>query len=332
MKTSAVATPIALLSATLLMGLPGAGLAQNAAAAYPSRPVTIISPNAPGGSLEMDGRFWSQKLSESLGKPFVLDFRAGGTGTIGTNFVAKAAPDGHTLLVMSAAFTVSAVMLKDLPYDPIKDFAPVSMTLTRPALLIATASHPFNNYDEYIAYARNNPGKLNFGTTGAGGIHHIVGSWLHGFTNTKVTFIHYKGTGPQTVDLLAGRGHVAVASIAVAMSNLKAGKTKAIAMLSSERSPLMPGLKTVAEQGIPGYDYSTWSGFLTAAAVPPAIVNKLGAEFGRYAKDPMVIRQFAVDGTVPIGSTPAEFRQHLAVEISRYRRIAQENNIKAEDE
>ena len=332
MKTSAVKTPIELLFAILFTLLPGHGLAQNAVAAYPSRPVTIISPNAPGGSLEMDGRFWGQRLGESLGKPFLVDFKAGGTGTIGTNYVAKANPDGYTLLIMSAAFTVSAVMLKDLPYDPIKDFAPVSMTLTRPALLIATASLPVNNYAEYISYARSNPGALNFGTTGAGGIHHIVGAWLHGATNTKVTFIHYKGTGPQTVDLLAGRGHVAIASIAVAVPNLKTGKTRAITMLSADRSPLYPDLKTVAEQGVPGYDYSTWSGFLAPAGVPAGIVSKLGAEFGRFAKDPKVIKQLAADGTVPVGSTPAEFRQHLMTEISRWRRVVKENDIKSEDE
>jgi tripartite-type tricarboxylate transporter receptor subunit TctC len=328
--THTSATTAALLSAMALTCAPGASLAQESAAAYPSRPVTIISPNAPGGSLEMDGRFWGQKLSESLGKPFVLDFKPGGTGTIGTNYVARATPDGYTLGVISAAFTVSAVMLKDLPYDPIKDFAPVSMLLTRPALLIATATHPFNNYEEYIAFARTHPGKINYGTTGAGGIHHIIGAWMHSATNTKVTFVHYKGTGPQTVDLLAGRGHVAVASVAVAMPNIKAGKTKPIVVLSAQRTPLVPGVKTVAEQGIPDYDYSTWAGFLMAAAVPPAIVNKLGAEIGRLAKDPKVIAQLAASGTIAVGSSPAEFRQHLVTEINRWRKIAQDNDIKAD--
>ena len=313
-------------------GWSGETLAQAGTSAYPSRPVTVISPNAPGAALERDGRFWSQKLTESLGKPFVLDFKPGGTGTIGTNYVAKSAPDGYTLLIMTAGFTVSAVMQKDLPYDPIKDFAPVSMTLERPALLVVTASLPVNTYPEYIAYARDNPGMLNFGTSGAGGIHHIVGAWLHSATNTKVTFVHYKGTGPQTVDLLAGRGHVSIVSVGLGMGHLKAGKTRAIAMLSSERSPLFPNLKTVAEQGVPGFQYSAWNGFLAPAAVPPAIINKLAGEFARYAKDPEIIRQFAVDGTVPVGSSPAAFRQHLINEINHYRRTAQENDIKAEDE
>ena len=331
MKIPAVTAPISLLLSALFAGVPGGALAQGAAASYPSRPVTVISPNSPGSSLDRDGRFWTQKLSESLGKPFALDFKAGGAGTIGTNYVAKAAPDGHTLLIMTAAFTVGAAMHKDLPYDSVKDFAPVSLTHLRPAMLFVTPSLPVTTYPEYIAYARDHPGKVNFGTAGSGGIQHMVGAWMHTATNTKVTFIHYKGMGPQIVDLLAGRTHVSISSIAVGMPNLKSGKMRAIAILSADRSPLLPGMKTVAEQGIPGFDYSAWGGFLTAAAVPTAIIARLAAEFARHAKDPELVRQFDIDGTLLVGSSPAEFRQYLVAEINRWRKVALDNDIKAED-
>ena len=158
---------------------PGTVRAQSQADPYPSRPVTIVSPNAPGGSLELDGRYWGQRLSESWGRPFILDFRAGAGGLIGTNFVAKAAPDGYTLLVISGSYTVTAVMHKDLPYDPIKDFSPVSQLISRPAVLVVSAALPIHNYSEYVNYARAYPGKLNFGTSGVGGIHHLTGGWLH---------------------------------------------------------------------------------------------------------------------------------------------------------
>ena len=305
---------------------------QNPAANYPARPVVIISPNAPGAALDRDGRFWAQKLTESLGKPFVLDFKVGGGGVIGTNYVAKSPPDGHTLLIMTAAFTVAAGLKKDLPYDPIKDFAPVSMTLKRPAMLLVTPSLPVQTFPEYVAYARENPGKINFGTAGQGGIQHIVGAWIHGATNTKAAFIHYKGNGPQNIDLVAGRTHASISSIFVGLPLLKSGKLRAIAVVSSERSSLLPGVKTVSEDGIPGFDYSAWGGILAPAAVPPAIINRLSAEFGKFAKDPDNIKQFAADGTVLVGSSPAEFKQLIAAEVARWKKIGEDNDMKAEDD
>jgi len=306
--------------------------AQDAAANYPSKAVTFISPFVPGGTTDKGARLYGHKLSESLGKPFVVDFKPGAGATVGANYVAKAAPDGHTLLITSAAYTITAATYKNLPYDPIKDLAPVSLTLKRPSLLMVHPSVPVTNYAEYIAYAKANPGKLNFGTTGMGGSYHIAGAWLHGATDTKVTFVHYKGAALLFTDQVAGRVHVSPASIFNALPFIKSGKTRAIFMISGERSALMPDLKTVAEQGIPGFDYSAWEGIFTAAAVSPAIVNKLAAEFGKIAKMPDVINMFKNDGTIMVGSSAPEFRKHVITEITRWKKVVQDHDIKTAEE
>ena len=310
----------------------GPAQAQDAASGYPARTVTFISPFVPGGTTDRGARLYAQKLQDSLGKPFVLDFKPGAGSTVGTNYVAKAAPDGHTLLINSASYTIAAATYKDLPYDPVKDLAPVSLTLKRPAILMVHPSVPVTNFAEYIAYAKANPGKLNFGTSGAGGSYHIVGAWLHGVTSTQVTFVHYKGASQLFTDQVAGRVHVSPASIFNALPFVKSGKMRAIFTISSERSRLMPDLKTVAEQGIPDFDYSAWEGIFTASAVPQAIVNKLASEFGKIAKMPDVIDRFKDDGTIMVGSTAPEFRRHVVTEITRWKKIVQDNDIKASEE
>ncbi len=301
-----------------------------AQAGYPSKPVTMISPYVPGGTIDKDGRLWGQRMSEVLGKPFLLDFKPGAGSTVGTAYVAKAAPDGHTLLVITAGYSITAATYKDLPYDPLKDLAAVTMTLKRPTLLMVHPSLPVNNYEEYIAYARANPGKINFGTSGAGGVYHLMGEWMHSETKTQVTFVHYKGAGPLFVDLVAGRVHASPASLFNALPFIKSGKTRAIVITSKERSPFFPGMKTVAEQGIPDFEYAAWGGFLAPGATPPAILNRLAAETAKYAKDPAILKQYEGDGTVLVGNTPAEFQKVLVTEITRWRRLVGENGIQPE--
>lgn len=319
-------------SVFFLCGISGSVLAQAAASAYPSRPVTIISPFAPGGSTDKDGRIWGQKLQEGLGKAFVLDFKPGAGSTIGTNYVAKAAPDGYTLLIVSSGFSVNAATYSDLPYDSVKDFTPLSLLVKRPTVLLVHPSVPVNSYPEYIAYVKARPGGLNMATSGAGGISHMIGAWLHSATGTRITFVHYKGAGPMYTDLIAGRTQVTASSLFTSLPHVKPGKLRPLAVLSAERSELLPGMKTVAEQGIPDFDYSAWTGLLMPAAVPAAIVSKLSAEIGRQAKSRDMIERFADDGTLVKGSSSEEFRSFLVGEIMRWKRLAQEFNIKATEE
>jgi tripartite-type tricarboxylate transporter receptor subunit TctC len=307
-------------------------LAQSAASGYPSKPVTIISPFAPGGSTEKDGRIWAQKLQESLGRPFLIDFKPGAGSTIGTNYVAKAAPDGYTLLIVSSGFSVNAATYADLPYDSVKDFTPLSLLVKRPTVLLVHPSVPVQSYPEYIAYVKARPGEINMATSGAGGISHMIGAWLHSATGTRITFVHYKGAGPMYTDLIAGRTQMTASSLFTSLPHIKPGKLRPLAILSAERSELLPGMKTVAEQGIPDFDYSAWTGLLMPAAVPGAIVNRLSADIGKHAKSRDMLERFAGDGTLVMGSSSEEFRRFLVGEITRWKRLAQEFNIKATEQ
>jgi tripartite-type tricarboxylate transporter receptor subunit TctC len=194
-------------------GTIGLAFGQGAASSYPTKPVTLISAFVPGASTDRDGRIWGQKLQESLGKPFVIDYKPGAGGTVGTNYVAKAAPDGYTLLITASSFSVNPATYADLPYDSIKDFTPLSLLLKRPTVLIVHPSLPVATFTEYVAYVKSRPGQLNMATSGAGAISHMIGAWLHGATGTKATFIHYKGAGPMFQDLIAGRTHSTVGSL-----------------------------------------------------------------------------------------------------------------------
>ncbi len=324
---------LAMLAAGMLAVLGSPDLAaQNTTGTYPSRPVTIISPYVPGAVTDKDGRVWSQKLTQALGKPFVLDFKPGAGSTIGTHYVAKAAPDGHTLLIITSGFTVTAAMYKDLPYDPLKDLAPVSLTAERPVTVLINPRLPIRNFVEYTTYARAHPNELNFGTSGAGSILHMAGAWMHSATGTEVTFVHYKGSAPMLVDLVAGRVDAAPSNIFNAMPFISSGKLRPIAIASATRSQMLPGIRTVAEQGIPGYGYSAWGGLLSPAGVPAVIINKLSGEIAKYVKEPDVIEKLTGDGTVLIGSTPEAFRQTLVTEITRWKGLAQQFNIKAADD
>ena len=297
---------------------------------YPNRAVTIIIPTPPGATSDRDARIWVPKLTQAFGKPFVLDFKAGAGTTIGTNFVAKAAPDGHTLLIITSSFPVIAATYKNLPFDPIKDFVPVSLMLRRPTMLAVHPTFPANNFAEYVAYVKAHPGEVNFGTAGAGSISHIVGAWLQSATDTKVTFVHYKGAAPNQVDLMAGRVKVSTMSLSVGVPFIKSGKLRPIVILSPERSTLLPGLRTVAEQGTPDFNYSTLTAILASSAVPAAIVNRLSAELAKITRSPDVVATAEADGTVLVGSTPAQARTYLETEINRWRKLVKENDIEAE--
>ena len=311
--------------------LSGLALAQESASNYPSRVVTIIIPNAPGGSIDKDVRLYAQKLTESLGKPFVMDFKTGAGGSIGTTYVGKAPADGYTLLGMTSNFSVNPALYAKLPYDPIRDFAPVSQMYTRGSILVVHPNFPANSWSEYLAYVKANPGKVNFGTSGAGGVYHIGGAWLHSEINAKVTFIHYKGAGPLLTDLMAGTVDTFPPSPFMSLGLIKGGKLKPIAMLSAERSSFFPDLRTVAEQSLPGFDFFTWGGIITTGGTPPAIVNKLSGELAKVAKSPDVLKIAASDGTTMVGSTPEAFRNLIASEIVRWKKVVRDNNIKVEE-
>ena len=320
-RTVAAASLCVLASNTL--GQPSDG--------YPSRPVTVVAAIAPGGPVDIEGRLYMPKLQGLLGQPFVLDFKPGATGTIGAAFVARAQPDGYTLLIVTSGFTIYPLAYKNLPFDTIKDFAPLSLMSKKPTVLVAGPSFPPKNATEYLAFAKANPNKISFGTTGNGSSNHLVGAWLHSATNTKVTFVPYKGLGPILPDLMVGRLDVTSAILSGVMPLIKAGKLRAIAMTGERRSTLLPDVSTIAENGIPGFDASYWIGFSAPAATPNATASKLSEALARIAKMSDVVATLDADGATAIGSTPEQFRQLLISESALWRKVVAESGIKFDD-
>jgi tripartite-type tricarboxylate transporter receptor subunit TctC len=294
---------------------------------FPTKPVTLIVPFAAGGNNDIEARIYSQKLGDSLGHPVLLDFKSGATTTIGSAYVAKAPPDGHTLLVIGAAFLIASTFYKDLSYDPIKDFAPLSLMSRRTIVFMIHPALPVNNISEYIAYAKANPGAITFSTSGAGSVTHLGGAQLSTATNTQVMFVHYKGASQQAADLLSGRVNATMNALSTSLPHIKAGKLKLLAIASIDRSPLLPGVMTIAEQGVPGFDVASFMGILAPARTPPAITGKLSVELQRIAKMPDVAKRLAADGSIMIGSTPDELRQYNAAEIDQLRSLIQKTGI-----
>ena len=305
---------------------------QGAVDAYPSKPVTAIIPFAPGGASEQEARLYTTKMSELMGHPFILDFKPGNATIIGINYVAKAVPDGYTLLVVTSSFTAFPPLHKNLPFDIVRDFAPVSLMSQRPTVLLVSTSFPARSFAEYIAYAKANPGKINFAHTGTGGGFHLAGAWMHGATNTQVTFVPYKGTGPILPDLIAGRVDVTPAYLSAAvMPLIKAGKVRVLAISSSKRTNLLPGIATIAEQGVPGFNYPAWQGIIAPGATPPSLVNKISVGLATVAKSRDIVSVLEADGAEPVGSTPEQFKQLLADETERWRSIVHDASIQPED-
>ena len=313
-----------LIAAALISG----GVAAQGADSYPSRPVTIIVPLSPGAAVDIETRLYAQKLSENTGRPFLVDYKPGAGTTIGAAHVAKAAPDGYTLLALTPSLTVSTLAYSNLPFDPFKDLAPLSLMSKRPSLYIVTPSLPVRNMTEYLAHARAHPGKLNVGTSGAGGLGELALGWLHQMGNMNVQLVHYKGGAPSYTAVMSGEVHAVLGSVAAMMSNIKAGKARAIAVSTLERSSFLPDLPTIAEQGFPGFEYAQWIGISGPAGMPAAVINRLSLELPRAARAPEILQKLASDGTLMVGSTPEQFRQHIATEAARWRKVAQDTGIK----
>ena len=327
MRNSGLMLTCAFATAVLLSA-PGA--AQRPADNYPSRPVTIIVPFAAGAVTDLETRLYAQKLTELTGRTFVVDYKPGAGSMIGSAYVAKAAADGYTLLTATPALSIAPLLYKNLSFDPIKDFVFVSMISKRAPLLLATPSLPVKNVTEYIAYARANPGKLNIGTSGPSGGAHLSMEWLHHSTHTKATFIHYKGGAPSFTALMGGEVHVAIGSLIAMMAQVRAGKVRILGVTSAERVKILPDIPTVAEQGVPGFEYAPWLGFAVPRGTPAAIVARLNAELVKVAKTPELAARLADDATLMIGSTPEQFAQAVATEAGRWRTLVDETGMKLE--
>lgn len=304
---------------------PSLGSAQNAAD-YPAKSVRVVVPLAPGGGTDIQARLFSAKLSENLGRQFIVENRAGAGNTIGIVHVAKSQPDGYTLLAATPSLTFAPAIQKNADYDPVKDFTAISIVTRAPYLLVVNPSFPAKSMQELLAYARANPGKVNAGA-GSGTLTHIAMAWMSDLGGIQLNHIPYKGTGPVLIDLVAGRTQMAFGNPLSTLPLVKSGKLRALATSMNKRSLVLPDLPTIAEGGLAGYDLNTWHGWVGPAGMPMAIVNKMSQELAKVVKSPQISEQLKDDGGEPVGSTPEEFRQLIASESVRWRKIAAAANI-----
>jgi len=310
--------------------LPGAALAQGAAEAYPARPVRVIVGLAPGGATDIQTRLFAQKLSDSLGRPFVVENRTGAGGTVAYAHVAKSPPDGYTLLGVAGGYTITPVVYSKLPYDPVKDFAPISLVAQAPFLLLTHPSLPVKSVKDLLALARARPGALDCASAGHGTSTHMAFELFKVLSGVRITHVPYKGTGQSLVDAMSGQVHMLFGNVLSSLPHVKAGRLRALGVTTAGRSAVLPDLPTIAESGVPGYENSTWHGWLAPAGTPPAILTRLNAELVKSTRSPDVVDRLAPDGGEPVGSTPEQFSRHIAEELARWGKLVKETGIRFE--
>jgi tripartite-type tricarboxylate transporter receptor subunit TctC len=292
-----------------------------AAQTYPSRPLRFIVPFPPGGGNDIVGRIVAAKLSEGLGQQVVVDNRGGAGGTIGTEILAKAPPDGHTMLINNISLAVNHTLMKKLPYDTLKDLAPVSLVGRQPNIVVVHPGVPAKSMRELLDLARAKPGQVNYGSGGIGTASHLSTEMLKLMTKVDMTHVPYKGLGPALTDLIGGRIHVIISTMASALPHLKSGKLRPLAVTPAKRSSFFPEVPTMDEAGVKGYEFSTWYGLLVPAGTPKQIVDRLNAETRKALDSPAVREQFGRQGLEPVSSTPAEFAAYLRSEVAKWGKV-----------
>lgn len=301
-----------------------------AAQTYPQRPVRLVVAVAAGGSTDILGRVVAAKLGERIGQQVVVDNRPGGSSIIGTDIVAKAQPDGHTLLMASASFgTVSSLFAK-LPFDMDRDFAPVSLLATSPYVLVVQPSLPIKSVADLISYGKANPGKLNFAGSTPGSLQRLAGELLKRTAGFDMIYVPYKGTGQLMPDLLGGRLHVAIDNVLILTPYIRSNTLRGIGVTSAKRSALFPELPTIAENGLPGFHAVGWFGIFATGRTPQPVVDKLNTALVAIMKEPDMRDRLIAQGAEPLGGSPAELRQYLAGEITKWGKVIREAGIKAD--
>jgi tripartite-type tricarboxylate transporter receptor subunit TctC len=301
----------------------------SAAPAYPTHPIRIIVGFPPGNATDMLARFVGGKLGERMGQQVVVDNRPGANGIIGADLAVKTAPDGQTLLFMSASYTMNAALDK-LPFDPVKSFTPVMMLATGPLVLVANVSFPASSVKGLIDDAMAKPNTITYASVGAGGINHFAGALLERTAGIQLIHVPYKGGAPALTDVIAGHVQLMFGTLPLTLGHIRAGKVKALGVSGMQRTPLLPEVPTIAESGAPGYEINNWWGVLAPAGVPPAIVAKLDTEIAGILNERESARRLEGEGIVPSPLSSTAFSRVLVSEIEKWARVAREANIKAE--
>jgi tripartite-type tricarboxylate transporter receptor subunit TctC len=319
---------VALSAANL--ALAGGALAQGAAQAFPNRGITIVIPATPGGAIDLTARVMGPKLTDAWGKPVVVENKAGATGIIGTEFIAKAAPDGHTLVLVASSHAINPSMFKKLPYDTVKSFEPVVLTHVLPLMLVVHPSLPVKNLQELIAYGQANPGKLSFASSGPGGAPHMSGELFKSMAGIDMLHVPYKGSTAAHADLLSGRTTLMFDTVTAINPHVRSGAVRALAVTTAKRSASAPDVPTMAEAGMKGYETSTWGGILAPAGTPKDVVDKLNAEMNKALAAPDVRQRMLDAGIEPAGGTPQQFASFIQSEMAKWGKVAKTAGIQPE--
>jgi len=319
-------TTTAIAACLALTLIPAAGSAQQG---YPTKPVRFVLPFPPGGGTDTLGRAIGQKLGESLAQTVVLDNRPGAGANIGAEIAARAVPDGYTLLMTNIAHSINVTLYRKLNYDFLKDFAPVTRLASTPNILVVHPSVPAKSVKELIALARAKPG-MNYASSGSGSAPHLAGELFKFMTGIQLTHIPYKGGGPATVALVAGEASTGVATMPSALPHVKSGRLRALAVSTAKRSAATPELPTIAEAGVPGYEFTTWYGVLVPTGTSKDIIARLNREFIKLLELPDVKERLAASGFEPETSTPDEFAQYMRSEVAKWGKVVKAANLKVE--
>ena len=320
-------TPLtrALGALVALGGLLAAGA--TLAAGYPDKPITVINPWTSGGPADTVARPVLQKLSERLGQPVIMENKPGANGVIGSAFVARAAPDGYTLLFSHVGpITISPAVQKDMPYDSVRDFKPITQIVSAPTVLLVRPSLPIHNLRELVDYARANPGKLSYGSVGPGSTTHLAGEILSTMANIKLLHVPYKGAAPVVNDMLGGSIDMSFLNIAGAISYVKSGQLRAIGVTTLKRSPLLPDLPTISE-AYPGFEVNSWYGLMAPAKTPDDIVDMLQKQVAEIIRSPDIVELFSRNGLTPEGTTPVQYAEQIKTDLARWRNVVQTSGL-----
>jgi tripartite-type tricarboxylate transporter receptor subunit TctC len=319
-----------LFAGLLTVSLVATAFLAKAEDAYPSRPIKLVVPFAPGGSNDVLARALAEALRQSLAQPVVIDNKAGGGSTLGTDFVAKSTPDGYTLLFVSSSLTTNAAMKRSLPYDSVKDLQAIGLVGSSPFVVVVGNTFPAKTFAEFVAYARAHPKAVNYGTAGVGGSNHLATEVLSAAAGIQMTHVPYKGTGPSLTDLMAGRIQMVLPGLPPVLGHIREGALRGLAVTSPERSPLAPELPTVAESGIPGFQLVLWFGVFGPAGLPPAIVTKLNGAINDALRTPALRATLAREGIDPKPESPQELADYVTAEIGRWSQVIKQANIPLE--
>jgi len=297
---------------------------------YPSRPIRFIVPFPPGGGNDIVGRIVAVKLGEGLGQQVVIDNRGGAGGTIGTDITAKAPPDGYTLLINNISLAVNHTLFRKLPYDTLKDLQPVSLVGRQPNIVVVHPGVAAKNMRELLDMARAKPGSINYGSGGIGTASHLATEMLKLMANVDMVHVPYKGLGPALTDLLGGRLHLLISTMASALPQVKTGKLRPLAVTTAQRSSFFPEVPTMNEAGVKGYEFSTWYGLLVPSGTPRSIVDRLNSETQKALASALVKEQFVGQGLEVAGSTPQEFAAYLRNEVAKWGKVVKASGATTE--